>query len=181
MTDNQMTTSTLINEITNLLTERITNLSNIMVLGEFNFNTRETTNADNTIFNDSMAALGLEHHVHSPTHRLGSTLDLIFTQLHGKVKVTNATTHGYISDHCMVPINLQLHKLRYPKIKKTIRHKTRITGDALLTNFTAPTLDSNDSLHQTCHTAGEMSGRSETLGTLGFILQSSYWLYFLSP
>ena len=93
-------------------------------------------------------------------HRLGNTLDLIFTQLHGEVKVTNATTHGYlhnatthgyISDHCMVSIDLQLHNLRYPKIKKTIRDKTRITAQALLANFTASTLDTNDPLDQTCH------------------------------
>ena len=108
-----------------------------MILGDFNINTREITNADNTIFNDTMAALGLEQHIHSPTHRLGNTLDLIFTQLHGKVKVTNATAHGYISDHCMVSIDLQVHKPKYPKIKKTIRDKTRMTAKALLTNFTA--------------------------------------------
>ena len=76
--------------------ERITNLSDIMLLGDFNINTRESTNADNTIFNDTMAALRLEQHVHSPTNRLGNTLQLIFTWLHGKIKVTNATTHGYI-------------------------------------------------------------------------------------
>ena len=111
-----MTTSTFINEITSLLTERITNLSNIIILGDFNINTRETANADNTIFIDTMTALRLEQHV----HRLENTLDLIFTQLHGKVKVTKATKHGYISDHCMVSIDLQLHKFRYPKLEKTI-------------------------------------------------------------
>ena len=108
-----------------------------MILGDFIINTRETNNADNTIFSDTMAALRLEQHIHSPTHRLGNTLDLIFTWLHGKVKVTNATTHEYISDHCLVSIELQLHKLRYPKIKKTLRDKTKITAEALLTNFTA--------------------------------------------
>ena len=122
-----------------------------MILRDVNINTRETNNADNTIFNDTMAALRLEQHVHSPTHRLGNTLDLIFTQLHSKVKVTNVTTYGYISDHCMVSIDLQLHKLRYPKIKKTIRGKTRITAKALQTNFTVPPLDTNDSLDQTYH------------------------------
>ena len=98
-----------------------------------------------------MAALGLEQQVHNPTHRFGKTLDLIFTQLHGDVKVTNATTHGYISDHCLVSVDLQLHKLRYPKIEKTIRDKTRMTAEALLTNFTALTLETNDSLNQACH------------------------------
>ena len=142
-----MITSTFFDEITRILTERITNLSNIMILEDFNINTRETTNADNTICNDTVAALGLEQHIHSPTHRMGNALDLIFTQLHGKVKVTNTTTHEYISDCCMVSIDLQLHKLRYPKIKKTIRDQTRITAEALLTKFTVLTLDTNDSQH----------------------------------
>ena len=64
--------------------------------------------------------------------------------------MTNATTHGYILVHCMVSIDLQLHKLRYPKQKKMIRDKTRITAKALLTNFTAPILDPNNSLDQAC-------------------------------
>ena len=132
-----MTASTFVDEITSLLTERIPNLSNIIILGDFNINTVETTSTDDTIFNNTMTALRLEQHIHSPTHKLGNTLDLIFTQLQGEVKVTNATTHGYISDHCMVSIDLQLHKFRYPKQKKMIRGKTRITAKTLLTNFTA--------------------------------------------
>ena len=61
--DNQMTTSTFINEITSILTERVTNLSNIMILGDLNIYTREPTNTDFTIFNDTMAALALEQHI----------------------------------------------------------------------------------------------------------------------
>ena len=83
-------------EITSLLTERLPNLNNVIILGDFNINTIETTSADDTIFNNTVVALGLEQHIHSPTHKLGNTLDLIFTQLHGEVKVTNATTHGHI-------------------------------------------------------------------------------------
>ena len=146
-----MTTSTFIDKVTSLLPERITSLDNIMILRDFNINTRESTNADNAIFNDTMAALRLKRNVHSPTHRLGSTLDLIFAQLHGEVKFTNATTHGYISNQCMVSIDLRLHKLRYHKIKKAIRDKTRMTAEALLTNFTALTLETNASLDQVCH------------------------------
>ena len=125
-----MTTSTFVDEITSLLTGRITTLSNIIILGDFNINTTETTSADDTIFHNIMAAFTLEQHMHSPTHKLGNTLDLIFTQLHGEIKVTNATTHGYVSDHCMVSIDLQMHKLRYPRQKKMIRDKTRITAKA---------------------------------------------------
>ena len=51
----------------------------------------------------------------------------------------------------MISIDLLLHKFRYPKIEKTMNDKTRITGEALLINFNAPTINSNDSLDQTCH------------------------------
>ena len=95
-TNSQMTTSTFVDEITNLLTERIPNLSNIIILGDFNINTMETTSADETIFNNTMAALRLKQHIQGPTHKLGNTLDLTLTQLHSEVKVTNATTHGFI-------------------------------------------------------------------------------------
>ena len=108
-TNNQMTTSTFVDEITSHLTKRIPNLSNVIILGDFNINTIETTSADDTIFNTTMAALRLEQHIHSSTHKLGNTLDLIFTQLQSEVKVTNATTHGYISDHYIISIDLQLH------------------------------------------------------------------------
>ena len=137
-----MTASMFINEITSLLTERYWETSTL---------TLEKPPMQIMQYYDTMEALRLEQHVQSPTHRLENTLDLIFTQLHGEVKVTNATTHGYISDQCMVSIGLQWHKLRHPKIKKTIRDKTRMTAEALLTNFTALTLDTNDSLDQTCH------------------------------
>ena len=147
-TNNQMATSTFVDEITSLLTERIPNLSNIIILGYFNINTMETTSADETIFNNTMVALRLEQHIQGPTHKQGNTLDLIFTQLHSEVTMTNATTHGFLSDHCMVSIDLQLHKLRYPRQKKMIRDKTRITAKALLTNFTTLILDPNDSLDQ---------------------------------
>ena len=122
-----------------------------MILGDFNFNTEDTTNAENTIFNDTVVAFGFEQHVQGPTHRWGNTRDLILTQLQSDVKVTNTTTHGYISDQCMVSIDLLLHKLRYPQIKKTIRDKLRITAEALLTNFKPPTIDNNDSVNEACN------------------------------
>ena len=60
-----MTTSTFIDEIASFLTE-----SNIMILGDFNIYTRETTKAENTIFNGTMATLRLEQHVSFLTKRI---------------------------------------------------------------------------------------------------------------
>ena len=137
-TNNQTTTSTFMHEITSLLMERLPNLSNIIILGDVNINTTETTSADDTIFNNTMAALGLEQHIHSPTYKQGNMLYLIFTQLHGEVKVTNATTHGYISDHCMVSLDLQLHKLRYQRQQKMIQRQEKNHSQGLTNQLYCP-------------------------------------------
>ena len=84
-------------------------------------------------------------------HSLKNMLNLNLTQLESNVNVINATKHGYISDHCMVSIDFHLHKLRYPKIEKTIRDKTKIIVEALLINFNAPTIDHKNSLDHGCH------------------------------
>ena len=149
--DNQTTNMIFIDEITDLLTKNITKLDNLIILGHFNINTEDNTNTENTIFNDTMKALLLEQHVQGLMHRLRSTLNLIFTQLESEVKVTNTTKHCYISEHCMVSIDLHLHKLRYPKIEKTIRDRTKLTNEAMISNFNAPSIDVNDSLDQACH------------------------------
>ena len=69
-----------------------------------------------------MIAFGFKQYVQGPTHRFRITLDLIFTQLESEVTVITSTKHGNILDHCMVSIDLHLHKLRYPKIVRTVRY-----------------------------------------------------------
>ena len=69
----------------------MTNLDNLIILGDFNINTEDITSVENTIFNDTMIAFGLKQHVQGPMHRLGNMLNLIFTQLESEVKVINTT------------------------------------------------------------------------------------------
>ena len=54
--ENQTTNMTFINGITDLLAKRITNLDNLMILGNLNIDTGNTTNAENTIFNNTVRA-----------------------------------------------------------------------------------------------------------------------------
>ena len=126
-----MINATFINEITDFPTEKITNLGNLIILGDFNIHTEDNTNAENTIFNDPMIAFGFKEHVQGPMHTLGNMLNLIFTQLESEVKVINMTKHGYILDHCIV--------------------SNKDDGEVLLLNVNAPTIDYNDSLDQVCH------------------------------
>ena len=87
-TNNQTTNATFIDEITDLLTEKITSLDNLIIHGDLNIN----TNAENTIFRDTMIAFGFGQHVQGPVHRLGNTLD---QSLHNwKVKSKLSTPPG---------------------------------------------------------------------------------------
>ena len=127
-----------INDITELLINRLPQYQNSIVLGDFNIHIEDITNTDAIIFNDTMRALGLEQHILGPTHVKGNTLDLIFTQLSNSFNITNTTLHGYISDHCMVSVNINIKKQKYPIETEEIRDRTKLTGHTLAQNFTPP-------------------------------------------
>ena len=50
------------------LADKILQLSNIMIVGDFNIHVNETENNDIISFNDTLEALGLDQHVAFPTH-----------------------------------------------------------------------------------------------------------------
>ena len=69
-----------LDELTDLLTEKISKLSNTIIIGDFNINAEDVSNADTVIFNDTVQALGLNQQVTNPTHQEGNILDLIFIE-----------------------------------------------------------------------------------------------------
>ena len=103
-----------IDDITELLTNKLPQYQNSILLGDFNVHIEDQTNADAVIFNETMRALGLEKHILGPTHVRGNTLDLIFTQLSNSFNITNTTLHRYILDHCMVSVNINIKKTKIP-------------------------------------------------------------------
>ena len=58
---------------------------------------------------------------------MGNTLDLIFSQLETQFMVTGTATHGFVSDHCMVSIELSLKNSTLPIVRKVIRDSSKIT------------------------------------------------------
>ena len=133
-----MTTSMFIDEITDLLTDIIPKYSNLILLGDFNISIENAPNPEAVIFNDTMAALGLQQHVQGLTHKMGNTLDLIFSQLETQFTVTGTTTHSFVSDHCMVSIELSLKKLTPPIVRKVIRDCSKITPQNFTESYTTP-------------------------------------------
>ena len=57
-----------------------------------------------------MEALGLVQHINQQTHRLGNTLDLVYAESLEPIKIYHAFTSNYISDHCLVGIELRMKK-----------------------------------------------------------------------
>ena len=107
------------NDITELLTNVLPQYQDSILLGDFNVHIEDQTNTDAVVFNETMRALGLEQHILGPIHVRGNTLDLIFTQLSNSFNITNTTSHGYILDHCIVSVNINIKKQDTPlKVRK---------------------------------------------------------------
>ena len=137
-----------IDDITELLVNKLPQYQNNIILGDFNIHIEDLTNADAIIFNDTMRALGLKQHISGPTHVRGNTLDLIFTQLSNGFNITNSTLNGYISDHCMVSVDINIKKEKYPIETKEIKRQNKITGPTLAQHFTPPDFNEDTTIEE---------------------------------
>ena len=88
-----------------------------------------------SIFQDVVAATGLFHWVDFPTHRLGNTLDLVFTKCSSNTAVSSCTQGLLWSDHFAVEmsfntpkVSLKCQELQYQKIKSI---DTKLFGKAI--------------------------------------------------
>ena len=68
---NKTMTSMFIDEMTDLLTEKIPKYSNLIISGDYNISAENVSNPDMVIFNDTMGALGLQQHVQGSTLKKG--------------------------------------------------------------------------------------------------------------
>ena len=57
-----------------------------------------------------MEALGLQQYIDKPMHKLGNTLDLIYTESQNRVKVLHSFIGNFISDHRNAGIELEIRK-----------------------------------------------------------------------
>ena len=82
---------------------------------------------------------------------MGNTLDLIFSQPEMQFTVTDTATHGFVSDHCMVSIELSLKKTTPPIVRKVIRDYSKVTQQNFAENYTTPYFSHNTTLDETYH------------------------------
>ena len=96
-----------IDEFTNWLPDQLVENDNVLILGHFNIHINDQSDEDAGIFTDTMEALGLSQHVEHPTHRLGNTLDSIFTEINGNTQLVLIMEGPFFSDHSAVTFKLQ--------------------------------------------------------------------------
>ena len=90
-----------LDDLTELLTDKIPKLSNTIIMGEFNINTEDISNFDTVIFNDTMWAFGSSQDVTKPIHQEDNILDLFFTEENSDTQVVNYKTYTCTADHCL--------------------------------------------------------------------------------
>ena len=96
-----------------------------------------------------MKAPGLEQHISGPTHVKENTLDIILAQLSNSFDIINTTLHGFISGRCMVSVNINIKKQKYPiETKKKLRDRTKIAGPTLAQNFTSPEFNEDTTIDE---------------------------------
>ena len=106
-TDKNATTNAMfLDDFTEVLMDKLAQVENIILLGDFNMHTEETS-PGTVIFNDTMEVLGLTQNVTEPMHNKGNIVDLVFMELDSKIKITGCRTNTPLSDHYSIIIEEQ--------------------------------------------------------------------------
>ena len=123
------TNAMFLDDLTELLTDKLTQLENIILLGDFNIHIEETTAPDTIIFNDTMEALGLTQHVTQPMHNKGNILDLVFTELDSKIKI-----YWMQNKHPTIRPLLNHHRYQHQEEQAKHSHKNNQGHHKTITN-----------------------------------------------
>ena len=105
-----ITNAMFIDDITEFLTEALSQHQNIILAGDFNIHINKQEDPEANILMDTMTTLGLQQHTNFITHCSGNTLDLIFTETITRQEVLKCTPGPFISDRCAVNITLSVPK-----------------------------------------------------------------------
>ena len=81
---------------------------------------------------DTMEALAFKQNIHFPTHQLGNTLDLVFTEDGGNIVVVDSTLGPYLSDHSTLDCVLSLPRCNVETKQVTFRKISEINCDNLI-------------------------------------------------
>ena len=81
-------------------------------------------------------------------HKLGNTLDLIFTKIKSELKIITCSKHDFISDHCIVSVEVNIDKAQHQRTNKKVRYTTKLTKEVMMGNFHPTVMESGASLSE---------------------------------
>ena len=79
----------------------ISEVKDLIILGDFNIHVNDKSDGDAVIFVDAMESLGFSQHVTNATHISGNTIDLVFSEP-DVTSITKCTCTDLLSDHRIV-------------------------------------------------------------------------------
>ena len=109
----------ILDEFADYMENFVTTNYNIVIVGDFNLHIDNDEDPKTQLFIDMMAAQGLDCHLNFPTHENGHSLDLVFTEALGEMKIIRCNPGTYLSDHCTIECLLSLKKDKMQKQKKS--------------------------------------------------------------
>ena len=130
-----ITNSMFVDDVTEHLSELLTNKHNNIILGDFNMHIDDPFDPEAGIFNDTMSAFGLIQQVTFPTHNKGNTLDLIFSETGDSVQFGKIHSGPMLTDQAIVFGELNIKKLKATTEKVTVHKFSTITDEMLLDEF----------------------------------------------
>ena len=133
-----------LDQVSELVQYLFTNHKNLILLGDFNIHVNRLDNQDTQAYIDTMEVLGLVQCIDQPTHQLGNTLDLIYTESLEPILVNNAFTSYFISYHCLVGIELQMKKQQVRIESSKTRNYKNFSTSSFETSFNNSTILEED-------------------------------------
>ena len=133
-----------LDQVSQLVQYLFINHKNLVLLGDFNVHVNRLDNQDTQEYIDTMEALGLVQHIDQPTHQLGNTLDLIYMESLEPMLVNHAFTSNFISDHCLVRIELEIRKHQVRVESSKTRNYKNFSPSTFETSFNDSTILEQD-------------------------------------
>ena len=134
---------TFLDEITELLTAKLPNMENAIILGDFNMYIEDPNDYNSRIFVDMMEALGLKQNVIEPTQQKGNILYLIFTETTSQINISQLEMLDFILDHWLISATISVKKDVLKITRKKSRNFKEVSPATLMENFHPPHLEQN--------------------------------------
>ena len=130
---NPFTNGQSLDEFLEWLVDVLSSCNNTIICGDFNIQVNNCdVDPEVQIFLDTIEALGLKiQNSFKSTHRSGNTLDLVMTELLGKLNVLKYQTGPYLSDHCSITTQLAVERMDIEKQTVTYRKVNKIDTDCM--------------------------------------------------